>query len=114
MAAVVASGTAAELPAKMRGISTSEKYLKADLFALLAETDVNVIRVGFSMDSQNPNRPTAQNPLAPYTCNLAILDAALPLARAAGIKIVLCAAETYGWTLSTSGRRSLAMAIELK
>ena len=36
--------------------------------------------------------------MAPYTTNLAILDAALPLAQAAGIKIILCAAETYGWT----------------
>ena len=84
------------LPPKLRGISTSDKHLKADLFALLAQTDANVIRLGFSVDSTNP--PTAQNPLAPYATNLAILDAALPLARAAGIKIVLCAAETYGWS----------------
>ena len=95
MIAFRTSGAAVELPAKLRGISTSDKYLKADLFALLAQTDVNVIRVGFSVDSTNP--PTAQNPLLPYTNNLATLDAALPLARAAGIKIILCAAETYGW-----------------
>ncbi len=93
-----ASGVVVGLPAKMRGISTSDKYLKADLFALLAQTDVNVIRLGFSVDSSNPTPPTAQNPLAPYFTNLAILDAALPLARAANIKIILCAAETYGWS----------------
>ena len=29
---------------------------------------------------------------------MATLDASLPLARAAGLKIVLCAAETYGWS----------------
>ena len=98
MIAASASGAAVELPVKMRGISTSDKYLKADLFALLAQTDVNVIRLGFSVDSPNPNLPTPQNPLAPYTTNLAILDAALPLAQAAGIKIILCAAETYGWS----------------
>ncbi len=84
------------LPPKLRGISTSDTHLKADLFALLAQTDANVIRLGFSVDSTNP--PTPQNPLAPYATNLAILDAALPLAQAAGIKIILCAAETYGWT----------------
>ena len=95
-ASVSAPGAALVLPVKMRGISTSDKYLKADLFALLAQTDVNVIRLGFSVDSTNP--PTAQNSLAPYTTNLATLDAALPLARAAGIKIILCAAETYGWS----------------
>jgi len=86
------------LPPKLRGISTSDKLLKADLFALLAQTDANVIRLGFSVDSPNANPATAQNPLAPYTTNLAILDAALPLAQAAGIKIILCAAETYGWS----------------
>jgi len=91
-----AAGVAVELPVEMRGIGTSDKYLKPDLFALLAQTDVNVIRVGFSVDSTNP--PTPQNPLAPYPTNLAILDAALPLARAAGIKIILCAAETHGWS----------------
>lgn len=98
MAAVQAFGTNVDLPAKMRGISTSEKYLNADLFALLAQTDVNVIRVGFSLDYTNPIPPTPQNPLLPYSNNLATLDAALPLARAAGIKIVICAAETYGWS----------------
>lgn len=81
----------------MRGISTSDVHLKADLFALLAQTNVNVIRLGFSVDSPNPSPPTPQNPLAPYAANLATLDAALPLARAAGIKIILCAAETHGW-----------------
>jgi hypothetical protein len=86
------------LPPQMRGISTSDTLLQADLFALLAQTDANVIRLGFSVDSPNPSPPTAQNPLAPYTANLATLDAALPLARAAGLKIVLCAAETYGWS----------------
>ena len=86
------------LPPQMRGISTSDTLLQADLFALLAQTDANVIRLGFSVDSPNPSLPTAQNPLAPYTVNLATLDAALPLARAAGLKIVLCAAETYGWS----------------
>ena len=86
------------LPPKLRGISTSDTSLKADLFALLAQTDANVIRVGFSVDSPNPSSPTAQNPLLPCTNKLAILDAALPLARAAGIKIILCAAETYGWS----------------
>ena len=84
------------LPPKLRGISTSDSNLKANLFALLAQTDANVIRLGFSVDSTNP--ATVQNPLAPYATNLAILDAALPLARAAGIKIVICAAETYGWS----------------
>ena len=54
-----------------------------DLFARLVETDVNVIRVGFSIDSTNP--PTAENPLIPYTNYLAILDASLPMAREAGI-----------------------------
>ena len=98
MTAARVFGAAVELPAKMRGISTSEKFLKADLFALLAQTDANVIRVGFSMDDSNPRSPTEQNPLLPYTNNLATLDAALPLARAAGIKIVICAAETYGWS----------------
>lgn len=82
---------------RMRGISTSDTHLKADLFALLAQTNANVIRLGFSVDSLNPSPATPQNPLAPYTANLATLDAALPLARAAGIKIILCAAETYGW-----------------
>ena len=96
--AVMASGVVVELPAKMRGISTSDKYLKADLFALLSQTHVNVIRLGFSVDSPNPSPPTQQNPLAPYAGNLAVLDAALPLARAANIKIILCAAETYGWS----------------
>jgi len=86
------------LPQKLRGISTSAQNLKADLFALLAQTDANVIRVGFSVDATNPSPPTAQNPLLPYANNLAILDAALPLARAAGVKIVICAAETYGWS----------------
>ena len=86
------------LPPQMRGISTSDTLLQADLFALLAQTDANVIRLGFSIDSPNPSPPTPQNPLAPYTANLATLDAALPLARAAGLKIVLCAAETYGWS----------------
>jgi len=86
------------LPPQLRGISTSDTLLQADLFALLAQTDANVIRLGFSVDSPNPSLPTAQNPLAPYTVNLATLDAALPLARAAGLKIVLCAAETYGWS----------------
>ena len=86
------------LPPKLRGISTSDTNLKADLFALLAQTDANVIRVGFSVDDTNPSPPTAQNPLLPYTNKLAILDAALPLARAAGIKIIICAAETYGWS----------------
>ena len=86
------------LPPKLRGISTSDNLLKADIFALLTQTKANVIRLGFSVDSPNANPPTAQNPLAPYATNLAILDAALPLARAAGIKIVLCAAETYGWS----------------
>ena len=81
----------------MRGISTSEKYVNADLFTLLAQTDVNVLRVGFSKDSTNP--PTPQNPLIPYTNHLAILDAALPLARAAGIKIILCPADIYGRNL---------------
>ncbi len=85
------------LPPRMRGISTSDVHLKADLFALLAQTDANVIRLGFSVDSINPSPATTQNPLAPYATNLATLDAALPLARAAGIKIILCAAETYGW-----------------
>ena len=98
MTAVTASGATVELPARMRGISTSEKYLKPDLFALLAQTDANSIRVGFSMDYTNPSLPTPQNPLLPYTNNLATLDAALPLARVAGIKIVICAAETYGWS----------------
>ena len=98
MTVVSASAAVVELPVKMRGISTSDKYLKPDLFALLAQTDVNVIRVGFSVDSPNPNPPTVQNPLAPYKTNLAILDAALPLARAAGIRIILCAAETHGWS----------------
>jgi hypothetical protein len=96
--AVMASGVVVDLPARMRGISTSDRYLKADLFALLAQTDVNVIRLGFSMDSPNSSPPTSQNPLAPYAGNLAILDAALPLARASDIRIILCAAETYGWT----------------
>ena len=96
--AVRASGVAVELPTKMRGISTSDKYLKADLFALLAQSEVNVIRLGFSVDSSNASLPTIENPLAPYASNLAILDAALPLARAANIKIILCAAETYGWS----------------
>lgn len=91
-------GATVELPPKMRGISTSGQYLKADLFALLAQTDINVIRVGVSVDSPNSNPPTSQNPLAPYATNLATLDAALPLARTAGIKIVICAAETYGWS----------------
>ena len=86
------------LPPKLRGISTSDNLLKADIFALLTQTKANVIRLGFSVDSPNANPPTAQNPLAPYATNLAILDAALPLARSAGIKIVLCAAETYGWS----------------
>ena len=95
--AVRASGVSVDLPARMRGISTSDKYLKADLFTLLAETKVDVIRLGFSMDSLNPSPATPQNPLAPYAANLATLDAALPLARASGIKIILCAAETYGW-----------------
>lgn len=36
MTAVSAFGAAVELPTKLRGISTSDKYLKADLFALLA------------------------------------------------------------------------------
>ena len=98
MIAVAAFGAVVELPVRMRGISTSDKYLNTDLFALLARTDANVIRVGFSIDSSNPSPPTLQNPLAPYANHLAILDAALPLARAAGIKIVLCAAETYGWS----------------
>ncbi|MEX1111531.1 MAG: cellulase family glycosylhydrolase, partial [Chthoniobacterales bacterium] len=86
------------LPPQMRGISTSDTLLQADLFALLAQTDANVIRLGFSVDSPNPRPPTTQDPLAPYTANLATLEAALPLARAAGLKIVLCAAETYGWS----------------
>ena len=95
---VRATGVAVELPTKMRGISTSDKYLQADLFALLAQSEVNVIRLGFSVDSSNASLPTIENPLAPYASNLAILDAALPLARAANIKIILCAAETYGWS----------------
>jgi hypothetical protein len=98
IATVSVYGATVELPPKLRGISTSEKYFKADLFTLMAQTDANVIRVGFSVDSTNP--PTAQNPLAPYATNLATLDAALPLARAAGIRIILCAAETYGWSPS--------------
>ncbi len=111
MTAFQAWGTPVELPARMRGISTSEKYFKADLFALLAQTDVNLIRVGFSMDSTNPIPPSPQNPLLPYSNNLATLDAALPLARAAGIKIILCAAETYGWspTLFQGSAASLAV-----
>jgi hypothetical protein len=102
---------APSLPPRMRGISTSDILLQADLFALLAQTDANVIRLGFSMDSPNPSPPTAQNPLAPYTANLATLDAALPLARAAGLKIVLCAAETYGWSPSLFQESASKLAI---
>jgi hypothetical protein len=108
---VMANGIVVELPEKMRGISTSDKYLTADLFALLAQTDVNVIRLGFSVDATNPSPPTSQNPLAPYISNLAVLDAALPLAKAANIKIILCAAETYGWNREVFNGDPTALAI---
>ena len=83
------------LPVKMRGISTSADLLTADLFRLLAETDANTIRVGINVDSGLDYQPTASNPLAPYSRNLATLDSALPLAEDRNIKIILAAGETF-------------------
>lgn len=84
------------LPKHMRGVSTSASDLTADLFVLLAKTDVNILRVGINIDSDSELPPTALNPLAPYATNLAVLDLALPLAELAGIKLILTAGDPYG------------------
>ncbi len=88
-----------ELPSPMRGVTVGMPGLTAELFTLLEETEVNVIRVGIASDQNTNNPPTAMDPLKTYETNLAYLDAALPMAEAADIKIILTAANIYGRSL---------------
>ena len=78
---------------------------------------MNVIRLGFSKDSPNPSLPTAQNPLLPYTTNLAILDAALPLARAAGINVSVAvkpvAHTARGWLHSVGNEGVIKLVADI-
>ena len=45
-----AQGGPPELPERMRGMSGPEISVNADLFTMIAKTDANVLRIGFSRD----------------------------------------------------------------
>jgi aryl-phospho-beta-D-glucosidase BglC (GH1 family) len=85
------------LPDRMRGINTKVAALKDDLFTLLKETDVNIIRINFGRDVKTGGKnPAPDDPLAPYKENLDILDKALPVLRSMDIRLILAAADIYG------------------
>ncbi len=88
---------ALELPDQMRGINTKLSALTADLFALLKETDVNVIRINFDRDVRTGGvTPTPQDPLAPYEKSLRVLDEALPTLKEMKINLIVSAGNIYG------------------
>ena len=94
-----------ELPQRLRGININPATLAQPGFIpMVAGWHVNVLRVNIGADQKQP--PTAENALAPYAQALHDLDQALPQLRAAHIKLIICAANTYGRSLDVMWQKT--------